>query len=166
MRTWAFVIGIASVAVFLSCAQPRALDESDFVVVQANGRVKLALSEPISEVLVELGQPLSTKVRKKSGQEPPYMQHTFKGLVVGYYENDKKVTLLRITGPEFTTSRGVSVGATLEQVRKAYGPTKDEWPTVVQYQLKDDKSKLGLSYRASFWMDGNVVNGIDINRAP
>jgi hypothetical protein len=102
----ASVVGTALLFVAAALfAQTRALSELDFVVTTADAAKSLRLSDSAEEIEYILGRPLDIRIRQRATAEPDFVQYIYRGLIVGFYSNDRKVTLLRITGPEFVTTR-------------------------------------------------------------
>ena len=99
---------------------PPELTLSDFVLVDTSGQGQYRLLEPVEESLARLAE--------FAGWTPDEIEtgagltrYRGAGLIVGSYEYDGEVFLLRVQDTGFFTTRGVYVGSTREELIQEYG---------------------------------------------
>jgi hypothetical protein len=147
---------------------PATIDTSTTKTISANrlispgrGIGRILLNEDVENVSQLLGRPDSSDAAMGSSLMAWYAKHNGSGYKTSVFshrnmggedENISRIQKILITSPEFKTAEGVGVGATRDEIKKAYDlkPTSD-------YKNKDGKVQVytDMDKGISFEIDAN-----------
>lgn len=174
-KNWFLVLLLACVMIFAACSAPSgdspadtsepavltgAFSEKD-LGISLNGKIYY-LREDSAEALAALGDDYTYSEMVSCVYDGKDKTYTYSGITVNTVPVDGKdvIEMFTITDAAYTTLRGVTVGATREEVIAAYGEEffDDGW---LNYTMSNDQTDVQAE-RIQFEMDGDTVSAIYI----
>ena len=134
----------------------------DFLLYNTDSEVVFSLYQPMSEVLEFLGTPKEEKVSKHPKDEWDFILSYYDNISFGFYRSEFCINLINITGKEYKTYRGISVGDERDKVFYYYGKEsifsqKDDGTHDLIYKIIDKNHDYALLYICFSIRQGKIV---------
>jgi len=147
------------------------LSQHDFAITSVVDGKTIALKDPISKVISDLGSPPRATIEiKQPPDEGPWdvFRYEYPGLTVGFMRGWPTIEFLKLESRLFKTARGIRVGDTYAEVVRQYGPPISRSSERAVYQLKVASSKNGEPadwFSLDFELRSDKVTAIWVNIA-
>jgi hypothetical protein len=136
-----------------------AIEESDFCVVDSITGNRIFLDDPIEKIIKFLGEPLEN-IRVKSGN-PGFYHLKYDGVVFGYNDNKRTISVIFINSERFNTTRNISVGNNRCDVLNKYGVAEYSNNELLVYSMEKESEKPWLEEKYGIYFHFDNKNFID-----
>ena len=123
----------------------------DFLLYNTDSEVVFSLYQPMSKVLELLGTPKEEKVLKHPKDEWDFILFHYDNISFGFYRSEFFINIINITGKDYKTYRGISVGDDKDKVFYHYGKEslffeRDDETYDLIYKIIDQNHDYALLY--------------------
>jgi hypothetical protein len=105
----------------------------DFYIYSSNKKIRIHLMDSVTKVIGVLGK-ADVTIRKEIASST-YIELHYPGLRIGFFDGSDALYSIAIVGPEYVTSRGLTIDTSADRILTLYGEPSEIFENSESYEI-------------------------------